>query len=59
MNHLGVDVVGGGMLLFVIKVKTLGVFLDNKLDWLSHIAQVEKKVRYCTNEILRLKFMQL
>ena len=50
------------------EVKSLGVILDNKLTWESHISLVNKKVnrvlyalrfiRQCTNKDLRFKLLQ-
>ena len=53
---------------FVKEVKSLGVILDNKLSWESHVTLIGKKVnkvlytlrfiRQCTTEALRIKLVQ-
>ena len=67
-NLAGITVSEGVTVPFVREVKSLGVILDNKLSWESHITLVGKKVnrvlyalrfiRKCTTEALRIKLVQ-
>ena len=62
--HLG----NGIITTFVKEVKSLGVILDSRLNWGSHITTIEKKVnrvlytlrfiQYCTTETLRTRLVQ-
>ena len=64
----GVKISEGIIVPFVKEVKSLGVILDNKLNWKAHITSVGKKVnrvlytlrfiRQCTTEALRIKLVQ-
>ena len=64
----GVTISDGIVVPFVKEVKSLGVILDNKLNWNSHITSLGKKVnrvlytlrfiRNCTTEELRIKLVQ-
>ena len=68
LNLPGVTVSEGVTVPFVKEVKSLGVILDNKLSWESHVTSIGKKVnrvlytlrfiRQCTTEALRIKLVQ-
>ena len=67
LNLPGVTVSEGVTVPFVKEVKSLGVILDSKLSWESHVTLIGKKVnrvlytlrfiRQCTTEALRIKLV--
>ena len=68
LNLPGIDLGNGIITPFVEEVTSLGVILDSRLNWDSHITNIEKKVnrvlytlrfiRYCTTETLRTRLVQ-
>ena len=68
LNYPGIDMGNGIIIPFEKEVKSLGVILDSKLTWESHITSIEKKVnrvlytlrfiRHCTTETLRTRLVQ-
>ena len=67
-NLPGVMISEGVTVPFVKEIKSLGVILDNRLNWKAHITSIGKKVnrvlytlrfvRQCTTETLRIKLVQ-
>ena len=41
----------------VEETKFLGVTIDNKLTWLPHLKLLAKKVRCCSGQLNRIKFL--
>ena len=68
LNLPGITVSEGVTVPFVKEVKSLGVILDSKLSWESHVTLIDKKVnrvlytlrfiRQRTTEALRIKLVQ-
>ena len=44
MSHSSNVVIGGSTLTEIDEIKYLGVIIDNKLTWISHITQIKNKV---------------